>query len=113
MKVLYLKDNYDILLKITVPDVAYLKRIKRANRFFVYTKNTPPLSKKIDKLRYACSRMFTGPYAGFFHQGAVAYMPKVTNIRRIINNILKIINIVFSRGAIALPAVYGSECLGL
>jgi hypothetical protein len=28
MKVLYLKDNYDIWLKITVPDVAYLKRIK-------------------------------------------------------------------------------------
>jgi hypothetical protein len=32
VKVLYLKDNYDILLKITVPDVAYLKR------------NTPPPS---------------------------------------------------------------------
>jgi hypothetical protein len=41
MKVLYLKDNYDIGLKITVPDVAYLKRIKRANRFFVYIRNTP------------------------------------------------------------------------
>jgi hypothetical protein len=46
MKVLYLKDNYDILLKITVPDVEYLKRIKRANRFYVYTRNTPPLPKK-------------------------------------------------------------------
>jgi hypothetical protein len=42
MKVLYLKDNYDILLKITVPDVPYLRRIKRANRFFVYIRNTPP-----------------------------------------------------------------------
>ena len=42
MKVLYLKDNYDILLIFTVPDVAYLKRIKRANRLFVYTRITPP-----------------------------------------------------------------------
>jgi hypothetical protein len=41
VKALYLKDNYDILLKITVPDVAYLKRIKCANRFFVYIRNTP------------------------------------------------------------------------
>jgi hypothetical protein len=31
----------------------------------------PPPQKKYDKLRYAGSRMFTGPYAGFFHQGAV------------------------------------------
>jgi hypothetical protein len=30
---------------------------------------SPP--QKNDKLRYAGSRMFTGPYAGFFHQGAV------------------------------------------
>ena len=42
MKVLYLKDNYDILLIITVPDVAYLKRIKRANRLFVYIRITSP-----------------------------------------------------------------------
>jgi hypothetical protein len=42
-----------------------------------------------------------GPYTGFFRQGgSEAYMPKkVTNIQRIINNdILKIVNIVFSRG---------------
>jgi hypothetical protein len=42
MKVLYLKVNYDILLIITVPGVAYLKRIKRANRLFVYIRITPP-----------------------------------------------------------------------
>jgi hypothetical protein len=55
MKVLYLKDNYDILLTIRVPDVAYLKKTKRANRFFVYIRNNPPSfppPKKIDKLRY-------------------------------------------------------------
>jgi hypothetical protein len=60
MKVLYLKDNYDILLIITVPDVAYLKRIKRANRLFVYIRITPPLPlpiKKIEKLGYAWSRI--------------------------------------------------------
>jgi hypothetical protein len=70
--VLYLKDNYGILLKITVHDVANLKRIKRANRFFAYIRNTstPLLPPKNDKLRYACPRVFTGPYAGFFHQGA-------------------------------------------
>ena len=73
MKVLYLKDNYDILLKITVSD--------------------------------ACSRMFTGPYAGFFIRGgSKVYMPKkVPNIRRIINDILKIVNIVFSRGQLPPP----------
>ena len=66
MKVLYLKDNYDILLIFTVPDVAYLKRIKRANRLFVYTRITPPPTppppppiKMIEKLRYAWSRMFS------------------------------------------------------
>ena len=48
MKVLYLKDNYDISLKITVPDVAYLKRIKRANRFFVYIRNTPSFPPETD-----------------------------------------------------------------
>jgi hypothetical protein len=42
MKALYLKDNYDILLIITVSDVAYLKRIKRANRLFVYIRITSP-----------------------------------------------------------------------
>jgi hypothetical protein len=42
MKVLYLKDNYDILLIISVPDDAYLKRIKHANRVFVYIRITPP-----------------------------------------------------------------------
>ena len=31
----------------------------------------PPPKEKNDKLLYACSRMFAGPYAGFFHQGAV------------------------------------------
>jgi hypothetical protein len=46
VKVLYLKDNCDIFLKITVPDVAYLKRIKRTNRFFVYIRNTPPPALK-------------------------------------------------------------------
>jgi hypothetical protein len=50
------------------------------------------------------------PYQGrtkdFFHQGgSKAYMPKkVPNIQRIINNdILKIVNIVFSRRAVAPP----------
>jgi hypothetical protein len=33
--VLYLKYNYDILLIITVPDVAYLKRIKRAKQLYI------------------------------------------------------------------------------
>jgi hypothetical protein len=114
---LYLKDNYDILLKITVPDVAYLKRIKRANRFFEYIRNTPPL--KIDKLRYACSRCLQGRTQNFSPGGSMAYMPKkVPNIRRIINNdILKVVNIVFYRGGgqlpPCLPAVFGPECLGL
>jgi hypothetical protein len=58
----------------------------------------PPPKKKNDKLRYACSRMFTGPYAGFFHQGC-----SIPNIRRIINDILKIVNIVFSRGQLPPP----------
>jgi hypothetical protein len=43
----------------------------------------------------------TKPYAEFFHQGgSKAYMPKkVPNIQRIINNdILKMVNIVFSGG---------------
>jgi hypothetical protein len=48
--VLYLKDNYGILLKITVHDVANLKRIKRANRFFVYIRNTPPPSLPLKKM---------------------------------------------------------------
>ena len=53
-----------------------------------------------------------GPYAGFFYQGdSKAYMPnKVPNIQRIINNdILKIVNIVFSGGGSCppAPAVYG------
>jgi hypothetical protein len=55
--------------------------------------------------------------AGFFHQmGSKADMPKkVPNIRRIINNdILKIVNIVFSLGGGGgvqfHPAVYGPEC---
>jgi hypothetical protein len=41
----------------------------------------------------------SGPYAGFFHYGgSKGYMPKnVPNIQRVINNdILKIVNIVFS-----------------
>jgi hypothetical protein len=60
MKVLYLKDNYDILLIFTVPDVAYLKRIKRANRLFVYSRIKMNLYiKMIEKLRYAWSRMFS------------------------------------------------------
>ena len=45
------------------------------------------------------SHLETGPYAGFFHQGqggSKAYMPKkVPKIQRIINDILKIVNIVF------------------
>ena len=48
----------------------------------------------------------------------MAYMPKkVPNIRRIINNdILKVVNIVFSSGGGAVtpaPPVFGPECLGL
>jgi hypothetical protein len=41
-----------------------------------------------------------GPYTGFFHKGgSKAYMPKkVPNIQRIINDILKIVNTVFSGG---------------
>ena len=70
MKALYLKDNYDILLKITVPDVAYLKRIKPVQTDSLYILEiTPPPPPPKDKLRYACPRMFTvftGPYAGFF-----------------------------------------------
>jgi hypothetical protein len=42
MKVLYLKDNYDILLINTVRDVAYLKRNRSANRLFVYIRIKPP-----------------------------------------------------------------------
>jgi hypothetical protein len=76
MKVLYLKDNYDIWLKITVPDVAYLKRVKPVQTDSLYILEThphpPPSPPKKDKLRYACPRMFTGPYARFFHQGAVS-----------------------------------------
>jgi hypothetical protein len=44
---------------------------------YLYILETPPppsFPPKNDKLRYACPRMFTGPYAGFFHQGAVKYM---------------------------------------
>jgi hypothetical protein len=41
MKVLYLKDNYDIL-KITVPDVAYLKIIKPVQTDSLYILETPP-----------------------------------------------------------------------
>jgi hypothetical protein len=40
--------------------------------------------------------VWTGPYAGFFHLGL--YAEKVPNIRRIINNHLKIVNIVFFWG---------------
>jgi translation elongation factor EF-4 len=59
MKVLYLKDYYDISLIITVPDVAYLKKIKRANRLFVYIRITlPPPNKLIEKLWYAWYKMF-------------------------------------------------------
>jgi hypothetical protein len=49
----------------------------------------------------------------------MAYMPKkVPNIRRIINNdILKVVNIVFSIGVgggqLPPPPVFGPECLGL
>ena len=43
--------------------------------------------------------MWTGPYAGFFHLGL--YAEKVPNIQRIINNHLKIVNIVFSGGWVA------------
>ena len=54
----------------------------------------------------------------------MAYMPKkVPNIRRIINNdILKVVNIVFSSGGggggggvgqLPPPPVFGPECLGL
>jgi hypothetical protein len=74
MKVLYLKDNYDIWLKITVPDIAYLKIIKPVQTDSLYILETPPppsFPPKNDKLLYACPRMFTGPYAGFFHQGTV------------------------------------------
>jgi hypothetical protein len=42
MKVLYLKDNYDIWLKITVPDVAYLKRIKPVQTDSLYILETYP-----------------------------------------------------------------------
>jgi hypothetical protein len=70
MKVLYLKDNYDIL-KITVPDVASLKIIKPVQTDSLYILETPPPPKKNDRLRHACPKMFTGPSAGFFHQGAV------------------------------------------
>ena len=62
MKVLYLKDNYDILLIITVPDVAYLKRIKRAKQLYIlelHPLHPSPLINWIEKLWYACSRMFT------------------------------------------------------
>jgi hypothetical protein len=55
-----------------------------------------------------------GPYTGFFRQGgSEAYMPKkVTNIQRIINNdILKIVNIVFSRGQ--LPPLASPLCTAL
>ena len=62
MKVLYLKDNYDILLIITVPDVAYLKRIKRANvtdsLYILELHPLPPPIKMIEELGYAWSRMF-------------------------------------------------------
>jgi hypothetical protein len=54
VKVLFLKDTYDILLKITVPNVAHLKRIKRANRFFVYIRNTPLLPPTPRKNVCAC-----------------------------------------------------------
>ena len=51
----------------------FKKNQTSTNRFFVYIRNTPPPppppSPQNDKLRYACPRMFTGPYAGFFHQG--------------------------------------------
>ena len=45
--------------------------------------------------------MWTGPYAGFFHLGL--YAEKVPNIQRIINNHLKIVNIVFSGGGWQFP----------
>ena len=46
MKVLYLKDNYDIWLKIAVPDIAYLKRIKpvQTDSLYIYIRNIPPPS---------------------------------------------------------------------
>ena len=112
MKVLYLKDNYDILLKIRVPDVAYLKRIKRANRFFVYIRNTPPSfpppnppPQKKNMIDYgmAVLECLQGRTQNFSPGGSKAYMPKVPIIRRIINDILKIVNIVFSREAIPPP----------
>jgi translation elongation factor EF-4 len=48
MKVLYLKDNYDILLIITVPDVAYLKRIKRAKQLYILELRPLPPSPLIN-----------------------------------------------------------------
>ena len=77
------------------PDTNPLKRIKCTNRFFVYIRNTPP-PLKIDKLRYACSRCLQGRTQNFLPWGSMAYMPKkVPNIPRIINDILKVVNIVF------------------
>jgi hypothetical protein len=44
----------------------------------------------------------SGPYAGFFHQGAVGqYAEKVPNIQRIIN--MTFVNIIFSGGKLSLP----------
>ena len=52
MKVLYLKDNYDIWLKITVPDVAYLKRIKPVQTDSLYILETSPPSSPPKMINY-------------------------------------------------------------
>jgi hypothetical protein len=54
MKVLYLKDNYDIWMKITVPDVAYVKRIKpvQTNSLYILEPPPPPPSSHPQMINY-------------------------------------------------------------
>jgi hypothetical protein len=61
-------------------------------------------------------RLGSGLYTGFFHQGgSMVYMPKnVPHIQRIINNdILKIVNIVFSGGGEVAPPPPPPLCMAL